>query len=71
MKLGVTGVVGDLIDSTLMRTFLDLHFPGQVEPLRIEAYGLQRMRIRTPSRPPESDQTQLFKGLRLADPTFA
>ena len=71
VRIGVAGVSGSPMDSASVRTHLYIFDQLQTEPWRVEAYGLQRIGIITPSSHCGSTLADVERELTLADPHFA
>ena len=67
----ITGVVGEAMGTTLLPTQIRIYPPESTTPLYVEAYGLQRLGITTPSSCFDRQLMRPILKLPLADPDFA
>ena len=61
---------GPPTDATVLYAQINLHPPGHASPIRIQACGLQRLEIVTPSISLDRRLAESFPGLQLADLDF-
>ena len=66
----VSGVGGETIEQTRIRSHINLHLPESSNHVPIEIYCLKKLGITTPSTTAGQQVLQLWKDLKLADQKF-